>query len=95
MIIENSRNHNEIGRTLVVLNLLAEMSVNSDVDLEDLVRASGYQQSTVQELLGTLQAHGLALKGDKRGAYRPGEEFIALGAQAIGSHTVREHKQAS
>ena len=71
------------------------MSVNSDVNLEDIVKASGYQLSTVQQLLGTLQAHGLARKDDKRGAYRMGEEFIALSAQAIGSHTVQKHQQAS
>jgi DNA-binding IclR family transcriptional regulator len=82
--------HTAVDKALVLLKLLAELSVNSDVRLVDIVNASGYQRPTVHRLLATLQKHGFVSKDRKGGGYRLGGRLIALGSQAFGSRDIRE-----
>lgn len=81
--------HTAVDKALILLKLLAELSVNSDVRLVDIVNASGYQRPTVHRLLATLQKHGFVSKDRKGGGYRLGGRLIALGAQAFGSRDIR------
>ena len=89
MAFDKTGKHTAIDKALFVLKLLGEMSINTDVKLVDLVKASGYQRPTVHRLLATLQAHGFAAKDSRGGGYRLGGRLIALGAQAFGSRDIR------
>jgi DNA-binding IclR family transcriptional regulator len=89
MAFDKTGKHTAVDKALIVLKYLSELSLNSDVRLVDLVKATGYQRPTVHRLLTTLQAHGFVLQDYNGGGYRLGGRLIALGAQAFGSRDLR------
>jgi DNA-binding IclR family transcriptional regulator len=89
MASKKAEKHTAVDKALIILKLVSEMSVTSDIRLVDLVKASGYQRPTVHRLLVTLQAHGFVSKDRNSGGYRLGGRLIALGAQAYGSRDLR------
>lgn len=69
------------------LGLLAEVCGDPPISLSECARRAGLPASTALRLLRTLESTGFVAR-DLRGAFRPGERIIQIGATALGRQSL-------
>jgi DNA-binding IclR family transcriptional regulator len=78
---EVSGDYQNVGRTMIILSLLAEASIQG-VRQMDLVNKTGLGKATVHRIMSGLTVHGLADKDEATGRFFLGIKLISLAASA-------------
>jgi len=76
-----------LGRAIAVLE--AFLRGSNKLSLEEITRETGLSKSTVFRILATLQDYKYVVLDPAEGRYRLGSVFLALGAAALGSASLK------
>jgi IclR family pca regulon transcriptional regulator len=77
-----------IEKGLNIISLLSHYG--SPLNLEELVKISGFKKTSCFRILQTLTRSGFALKDRETGGYYIGPKMISIGLNALGNRGIRE-----